>query len=159
MALRVNGNAGDLATILKLTNAPLQARLLPTLATAARVRNVRPAGDLTADLRPLFENQNPDLRAAALKLAGVWKLDAFRATVETTAPDKQASDNLRRAAVEALAAFGGDASRKIVSGLAGDGATSVSSAAIAALCSFDLTEAASKAAALLYGVGGLVVRR
>ena len=108
---------------------------------------MRPAGDLTADLRPLIENQNPELRAAALKLAGVWKLETFHATAETTALDTNATDILRRAAVEALAAFGGDASRKIVSGLAGDGATSVSSAAIAALCSFDFAEAAAQAAA------------
>ncbi len=140
------GDADDLATILKLDDAPLQAELLPALAISARVRNVRPSGDLAAALRPLVENQNAGLRAEALKLAGVLKLEALRLAVEAAALDAKVADKIRRAAVESLASFGGDESRKTLTRLAGENAPSVQGAVIAALSGFDLPSAVTLAA-------------
>ncbi|PYL00745.1 MAG: hypothetical protein DME19_04025, partial [Verrucomicrobia bacterium] len=68
--------------------------------------------------------------------------EAFRSTAETVALDGGADEKDRHAAIEALGSFGGDASRKILSRLAGDRAPSVQSAAIAALCVLDLNAAA-----------------
>jgi len=138
------GAAADLAGILGLTDVSLKARLLPALATATRVRNMRPAGDLTIALKPLIEGQSDELRSEAIKLAGIWKLDSFRAVIENVALDGKTTDGTRRAAVESLASFGGDASRKILLRLA-HAAPRVQSAAIAALCSFDLNAAATLA--------------
>ncbi|MHB8519556.1 MAG: PVC-type heme-binding CxxCH protein [Limisphaerales bacterium] len=140
------GGPDDLAAILKLTDAPLLVRLLPALTTAARVRNVRPAGDLAALMRPLIESTNRDLRAEALKLAGVWKLETFHSTVDAIALDAHAKEQSRRAAIQALASFGDDASRKTLSRLADEGAPSVQSAVITALCRLDLVAAARYAA-------------
>ncbi|MBI3851601.1 MAG: c-type cytochrome [Verrucomicrobia bacterium] len=136
------GDANDLGTILTLTDATLQSRLLPALATATLVRNVRPGGDLVAALRPLIESQNEDLRSEAIRLAGVWKLESFRSSAARLILDDQPSDKTRRRAVEALALFGGDASRQILLRLAGEAPPPVRSAAIAGLCGFDLSASA-----------------
>lgn len=136
------GDTNDLAAILRLTDASLQARLLPAVATASRVRNVRPAGDLTAALHLVFESQNGELHAEALKLAGLWRIEAFRPRVEAVALDRNATEKARGAAVESLATFGGEASQKTLSLLASESAPWVQGAAIAALCAFDLNSAA-----------------
>lgn len=141
-----NGDADDLTLILRLTDPSLQARLLPALATAERIRKVRPLGDLTGALRPLIESPNAGLRAEALKLAGVWKLPGFRAVAEALALDASGNETLRRGAVEALASFGGDASRSALRRLALGDVPSVQGAAVVALCGFDLTVAARLAA-------------
>ncbi len=136
------GDARDLTTILKLTDTSLQTRVLPLLATAARVRNLRPAGNLAVELRPLLESPSAEVRAEALKLAGAWKLETFRANAETAALASRENEKIRRAAVAALASYGGDASQKILARLAGEGTPLIQSAAIAALCAFDLPMAA-----------------
>ncbi|MBI2947725.1 MAG: c-type cytochrome [Verrucomicrobia bacterium] len=140
------GSPDDLATTLKLSDTALQARLLPALASAARVRKLRPAGDLALALRPLLESADARLRSEALKLAGVWKLESFRATAETLAFDVRSETAVRRAAIETLASFGGEASQRALSRLAGEAAPSVQSTAIAALAGFDAAAAAQKAA-------------
>src|SRR5206468_3080352 len=84
-SLAGHGDANDLATILKLSDDALQARLFPALTTAARVRGLRPAGDLAAALHPRIESRNVELRARAIRLAGDWKLEVFRATAEAIA--------------------------------------------------------------------------
>jgi putative heme-binding domain-containing protein len=140
------GTSDDLAAILKLSDAALQTRLFPALSEATRVRRLRPSGDLTDALRPLIESAGTRLRSEALKLAGVWKLESFRLAAETLAFDAQSETWLRRAAIDALASFGGDASQEALSRLAGEPVPRVQSASIAALAGFDVTPAAQKAA-------------
>ena len=94
-------------------------------------------------LRPLIASGNSELRAEALKLAGAWKLEVFRADAENIARDGTASETVRRAAIEAIASLGGERSNAILTVLAApEEAVSVRSAAIAALSSFDLESAA-----------------
>lgn len=143
------GTADDLGTILKLSDLSLQTRLLPALATATRVRKLRPSGDITASLRPLIENADPKLQAEAFKLAGIWKIEAFRARVESIAMDASAQIMTRRAAIESLASFGDNASQRILMRAANDRQPPVQSAAIVALAGFNLADAAAKAAQLL----------
>src|SRR5439155_8675248 len=147
--LAENGDASDLASILKVPDASLQARLLPALGTAARVRRVRPPGDLTAALRPLAESPSLELRAEALRLAGIWKLEAFQSNLETTALGGSGDEQVRRAAIEGLVSLGGNSSHDALLRLASDGTPVVQSAAVAALCSFNIQEAAQFAAASL----------
>ena len=136
------GDGHDLASILELADEPLQSHLLPALETAARVRNLRPSGDLSASLRRLLQSQSIGLRAEALRLAGLWKLEGFRAPVKTAALDTTASEQMRRAAMEALASFGGNVSSNTLRTIDADSPPLVQSGAIAALCSFDVAEAA-----------------
>jgi putative heme-binding domain-containing protein len=150
--LAENGDANDLTSILQLSDVSLQTRLLPSLATAQRVRKVRPSGDLAAALRPLIESKEIELRAQALKLAGIWRLEAFQNRVETMALDTGADAVTRRAAIEALALYGGEANQKTLLQLAGDAVPSARSAAIAAVCGFNL-DAASRLASESFGHG------
>jgi len=81
------GDANDLARLLDaktFTSAAghdvaQHARVLATLAPAARVRNVRPAGDASAALLALWQvSTNDSLRVAVLHLATQWKLTALK---------------------------------------------------------------------------------
>jgi putative heme-binding domain-containing protein len=144
--LAENGDASDVAAILTLNDAALQTRLFPVVASVARIRNVRPT-EVAQAMRSLMDNQNSELRAEALKLAGVWKLEEFRPAAEVIALDATAQETVRRAAIEALASFGGDASQNALRRLARGDVPSVQGAAIAALCSVDLVLAARLAAA------------
>jgi putative heme-binding domain-containing protein len=148
--LAEHGDPDDLASLLTLSVAPLQASSLRELATVARTRGLRPAGDLVASLRPLIASENVELRAEALKLAGVWKLETFRSSVETSAFDKAADAKSRRAAIEALASLGGDRSQKALARLASKDAPLVQGKAIASLAEFNLPDAATMAAGFLH---------
>ncbi|MGI8965934.1 MAG: DUF7133 domain-containing protein, partial [Limisphaerales bacterium] len=140
-ALIDTGEPNDFAVILKLTDADLQARLLPALTTAARVRKARPEVDLTATLKSLIESKKNETRGESLKLAGLWKVEPLRAVAEKFASSADENEKIRRAAVEALAGFADDASSKTLSKLAREN-TPVQSAAIVALCGLDVTNAA-----------------
>src|SRR5439155_1021918 len=78
---------------------------------------------------------------------GEWKLAVFRATAEGLALDAGGDEKIRRAAIAALASFGGDTNEKILSRLTSDPAPPVQSAAIAALCALNLDAAARFASA------------
>ncbi|MEO7297941.1 MAG: c-type cytochrome, partial [Verrucomicrobiota bacterium] len=140
-ALIDTGEPNDFAAVLKLTDADLQARLLPALTTAVRLRNARPNADLTALLKPLIESQQFETRSESLKLAGLWKVEPLRAVVENFALNAPEDEKVRRSAIEALAGFADDASRKTLGKLSSEN-TSVQSAALVALCSLDVTNAA-----------------
>jgi putative heme-binding domain-containing protein len=140
------GDANDLAAMLRV-DARLQARLLPAIGTASRVRNIRPAGDLNAMLGPFIESGEVRLRAEALKLAGLWKLESFRQAAELLVLNMRAAEPLRSAAAEALGALGGDKSQAVLLRLsATEPSARVQAAAIVALSAMDLNAAAEHAA-------------
>ena len=144
------GDANDLAAMLGRPDTGERARLLPIVHAASRTRNVRPAGDLVALLQPMVQGGDGLMRFEALRLAGLWKLAAFRPVAEQWALNPQANENARRAAVEALGGFDDEASRAGLTRLAqGEPSPSVRSSAIVALSAHDLKSAASSAAALL----------
>ena len=51
-------------------------RAVTALAEAARLRNAKPEGDLTA-ISGLFPVTNEKIQTAAIRLAGTWKLTTF----------------------------------------------------------------------------------
>jgi putative heme-binding domain-containing protein len=140
------GGAADLAAILQTGDAEMKARLLPGLATAAQVRNVRPTGDLATALQPMTAHHYPPLVVEALKLAGVWKLETLRPALSKEAANGEISDLVRAAAIEGLASLGGEASERMVMKLADDKSPRVQTAAIVALTDLNLPEAARAAA-------------
>ncbi len=144
------GDANDLAAMLKLDNAALQSRLLPVVVAATRARNMRPAGDLSAILKSFIESNDERLRAEALKLAGAWQLENFRQQAELLARNVRADDLSRCIAVEAVGAFGGEASRALLVQLAAaDRSVPVAAAAVISLGAIDLPSAAVHAANVL----------
>jgi putative heme-binding domain-containing protein len=112
-------------------------RALNSLIEAARLRNVRPAGDPTV-IAKLLNGPNDNIRAAAAKVVGSWKLAALTPELTKLASDAGGSLNLRRAAIEGLREVGGGQAVTSLRTLTKDGNDAVRRAAAAALASADL---------------------
>jgi putative heme-binding domain-containing protein len=121
-----------------------QVPLLHALAEAARQRGVRPSGDLLPTVK-LTESADEAVRAAALRLCGIWKLEAARPCVLETVRLSNASDALHSAAVDALAALGGQSSRDTLDQLSTNGSPAHRRMAIVALVGLDPTQGARRA--------------
>ncbi len=92
-----------------LTNGfdePAAVRALTALATAARLRNVKPDGDLVA-LTPMLKTSDEKVRTAALQLAGAWKLAQFSPQLIQIANELNSPPSERAAAFAALRNIGG----------------------------------------------------
>jgi putative heme-binding domain-containing protein len=144
------GDANDLAAMLNVGDTGLQARLLPVIHDVSRSRNLRPSGNLVAALQPMILGDSDTLRAGALRLVGLWKLDPFRGDAQVLALNLQANENVRRAAVEALGGFDDGSTMLLLARLAAaEPSTRVRASAITALIASDLNVAARSAAAFL----------
>lgn len=151
------GNASDLEYIFQQAVAAdgfaeeARAAALAGLEDAALNRKVKPSGDL-AGLGRLIQaaDESAATRVAAIRLAGAWKSAAAASTLESIALDAGASADLRQAALDALARLGGQTARATISKLTSpDQPTSTRFLGVAALASFDLDQAASRAAEVL----------
>jgi putative heme-binding domain-containing protein len=130
----------------------LQARTLTSLMEAGRFRPTRPEGNLEEAVSTLLERSEEPVRAAALRLAGHWKLAALSARLQEVARSPRESEALRLAAMEGLASLGGEPARQTLLAIAGAGAglpRSIQAAAVAALTAVDLKAAATSAASIL----------
>jgi putative heme-binding domain-containing protein len=122
-----------------------QAKLLAALEQAARLRGVRPGGDLNR-LEPVLDTGNAQLRSTAVRLAGLWKVESLRPKIQDAAQVGGTSDMVRQAAMESLAALGGSASVEALARLSDrTHAINVRRMAVVALAAVDL-EAAARAA-------------
>jgi putative heme-binding domain-containing protein len=81
-------------------------RVLTALGDAARLREMKPSGDL-ARLGPLLTADRGPLRTAAVQLAGAWRLAGFRLQLVQAAGNADASPAERTAALAALREIGG----------------------------------------------------
>jgi putative heme-binding domain-containing protein len=131
-------------------NSRLHARMLSALASAERLRKVRPIGDLAGALAAMFDQPDETLAAEASKLAGVWRLETLRSRLEQFAESGEKSLTLRQAAMEGIASLGGARSREVLLGLAGAALPErVRFAAVSRLAAVDFKQAAEQAAGLL----------
>ena len=85
---------------------PASLRALIALGNAARLRSVKPEGDL-APLAPLLKANDEKVRIAAIQLAGTWKLAQFSAQLIQIANDLKTPPGERTAAFAALRDIGG----------------------------------------------------
>jgi putative heme-binding domain-containing protein len=132
----------------KLTDAR-RAVLLAALVETSRLRKTQPAGDL-GRVQTLFDSDNAQVRDAAIRAAGQWKLAGAYARLERFAIDDQAAAAERHAAIEALAALGSPESKRALHALAGAAdVLSDRQAALAALASLDVPLAAELTVKLL----------
>lgn len=81
-------------------------RVCRALNEAARLRNLRPDGDVGA-LGSLFKSDHERIRVAALPLAGAWQLRGLSAPLVEIAGTERVSAAERTAALAALRAMGG----------------------------------------------------
>ncbi len=93
---------------------PASLRVLQSLSEAARLRKVRPTGDL-ATFGPLLKATDGKVRAAALRLAGIWRVGAFVPQLLQAAGDAKADGEVRNAAFDALRDMG--AQGTVINGL------------------------------------------
>lgn len=127
------GDSTDHAAILELQDSQLLARVLPVLTS----RKGQPPQDALPLLTRLMDSGDPHVQAETLKLAGVWKIQPLRTRIEGTAFDETQTPQLRRAAVQALAAFGDSQSRSNLVHFATHNNADVSSAGIIALLAWE----------------------
>jgi putative heme-binding domain-containing protein len=85
---------------------PAALRVFAALGDAARLRGVKPEGDL-ATFGPMLRANNEKVRIAALQLAGTWKLARFTPPMLQAAGDPKSSAAVRAAAFAALRDIGG----------------------------------------------------
>lgn len=151
------GNADDLAYLFAQAIDPQgftpanRAIALEGLEEAVVTRKVVPKADL-AGLKPLLTTGDEGTRGLALRLAGLWKVEATRADLATIAEGKDQPEPLRKAALEGLASLGGPASFATFSKLAeGAGPLKMRYLAVAGLARIAPDKAAPIAATVLAG--------
>ncbi|MEX0867341.1 MAG: PVC-type heme-binding CxxCH protein, partial [Pirellulales bacterium] len=117
------------------------------LLTALTGSPHRPSGNL-ADVDKLLDDQDPAVAAAALAAVGKWKLESLRPQVEKLAAES--TSEVRRPAIEAVAALGGPRSIETLKQILADSdAHDLRTAAIAGMAQIDPAVAAVQAAAAL----------
>ncbi|MCA9155674.1 MAG: HEAT repeat domain-containing protein, partial [Planctomycetales bacterium] len=112
------GGANELGEVLNMVvdtgnqlSPEVKASLLDALVETTRLRQVTPAGDL-ARIGQLLKHDDERVQAAAARAAGAWKVESLRAAVSALAQASDATSNVRRAALDGIAAFGGPESVK-----------------------------------------------
>jgi len=124
----------------------LSLRVLEELAGAARSRKGVPAGGAEL-LRRLLKEGDPALRPGSLTLAGLWRVEDLKPTLEAIARADGAPETTRRAALDGLADFGAAEVLKEVAGKTFP--AKARALAASALARVDLPAGASAAAAVL----------
>ncbi len=131
----------------------VRLKALKALGEAASTRGVRPEGDLKplgALIRPLGLAIDGESRVAAIRLAGAWKLAESLPDLAAAASAPKVDPATRSAALEAMAAIGGDPARLEIEALAAPEQPPATRAiAVAALARVDLKAAADRAAVAL----------
>lgn len=98
----------DLSTIFDtaLQKPADSAPWLASLVTAAQSRQMRPAAEL-ARVRTLVDSSNVEVASAAVRLAGLWKLENLSPALVALASSGQTNPSFRRTCIEALGRLGG----------------------------------------------------
>jgi len=148
------GNAAHQTLVFEQTLNPKltiteRVRLLDVLQQSARVRSVRPDTDLDRVVA-LFSNDDVSLSAAALRLAGAWKLEKMRSFAGALAGAATTPSIRREAAIAALVDLGGPRSVQALEAfVAEDRPYPIRSQALIGLVVLDVNIAAKRAVALL----------
>jgi putative heme-binding domain-containing protein len=153
--LAARGGAAELALVLERAvsaEAPRRLALLAALEQAARQRGQRPAGELN-EVAPLIEQKDEATRAAAVRLAGLWKLESLRPRLVELARGPGGSETLRLAALDGLAALGGSAGAEALAQVvAGEVSPTLRRKALVALLNLDPKAAARRVVPILAAV-------
>jgi putative heme-binding domain-containing protein len=124
--------------------------VLGELAAAAQVRQQLPSGDLAEPLRAILADRDEAVRAAGIRLAGVWKVKSLAAAVRAQLQQTAAPESVVRAAAGTLAALDGRAAIGVLTPFASaERPPAVRAAAVAALGAIDLDLGAKRAAGLM----------
>ncbi len=151
------GNEHDLRVVLEKLIDPVamtaetRQKAITGLTDAAATRKIKPAGDLT-ELAKLLDEADPNVRLGAVQLVAACHVPQATPSLRKLALDEKSDQDLRRAAINGLVTFGGDASRETLTELAQKSdSTRVRLQAAAGLVGFDVKLAASQSANILTG--------
>lgn len=130
--------------------APIRRLALDALADAALTRKqVKPDGDL-ANLGSLFDARtDPTVRLAAIRLAGLWKVEPLIPSLSITAKAPGTDDATLAAAIRSLGEIGATARDALLSLNTPSQPKSIRVRAVAALANIDPADAAGKATELI----------
>jgi putative heme-binding domain-containing protein len=103
------GDANDLQTV--FSHAQNDPELLQSLPNIASGRRLIPAGVIHAELATLLTSENTGIRAAAARLAGLWKQRQLIPLLEPFVDSKE-NDEVRAAAIRSLAELAPDSAVK-----------------------------------------------
>jgi putative heme-binding domain-containing protein len=157
------GDAEDLGYVFAQTVAkdgyagPVRMVALEGMADAAANRGITPDGDLASIgtlIRPMEMPADVAAQMLAVRLAGLWQVEAAGADLAELATAEETSKSLRGAALTALTEIDADAARAAIDKLTADSnPAALRSLGIAALAKID-TETAAKQAAVLFQAAG-----
>jgi putative heme-binding domain-containing protein len=153
------GSSDDLAFIYEQAlgangfSASVRVKALEALAAAAANRNLKPPRDLDM-LLPLVRSATSESGApvgkAAIRLAGLWKLEPAVTSLAEIARSERVDESLRADALDALATIGGKAGSAPIEALAAENSpVPTRLLAITALAKLDLKGATTRAAEFL----------
>ncbi len=150
------GSAGGAAELRQLFDQvgrgefadPVAGRALAALGDAARLRSVKPTGDLTT-LKAQLSASGEKSRIAAVQLAGTWKLSALTPQLVEVASSATTNATERTAAFTALRELGGRTVIAELQRLASGGALDIRREAAVTLASLELPSAMPSVIAVL----------
>lgn len=130
-------------------DADSHAKALANLIRIAKNRGTRPAGNLGESLNRLMDRKHPALHASAIRLAGIWNVDAARDNMIAAASNATLSVEVRSASFSALSQMKLPSARAIlVAHAKAPNPPAIRSAATAAMVRIDLNDAATLAVQL-----------
>lgn len=147
------GDGDQLRTVFDMAMNPdappaARAELLAALVKAARMRKVRPSGELAA-IADLIDTDDEPLRSAAIDAAGAWQITGLRDRLIARASAEATTAAERRALLAAVAAMGPDSTSAILSLCKSGNAAERRVAAIEALTALDVQSASAELVTLL----------
>jgi len=127
-----------------------QPQVLRALVTSARERNLAVPANAQDLIGPALAHKDIVVRAEAIELCGLWKLQAHGETIRGLASNAKQSAPVRLAAAKALSSFKGESMVETLATLASLKETpAIRAAALGGLAQRDLPRAAQLATALI----------
>jgi len=127
-----------------------QPEVLRALATSFRERNLAVPANAEQLIGPSLSHQDHEVRAKAIELSGLWKLQAHGDAIRGLATDRKQQEPVRLAAATALSSFKGESIVDTLASLASLKETpSIRAAGLAGLAQRDLPRATQLAVLLL----------
>ncbi len=145
-SITASGNEKDLAALFDLAlPTAVEAKALEALVHAVRARKISFNADPNR-LKDLVAREYPPIQVSALQLAGALKAKELRAEVARVAEDPHSVAEVRKAALEALAKYGGAEILEILRRLSSNSSPDIRVPAIIAFAGKEPREAATLAA-------------